>query len=250
MARKAIGLISALVGLVMVTGVAKADVAISDIQKPAGAGPFPAILMVPACAGFNMYALPDYNKWRDMFVAAGFVTARIDYVLGRSLNLCVTFNPLREAVTKKEAAADVDRAIADLEKTGYVVPSHISLIGWSYGGGVELQVLSGAAGAKLHSVVAFYPDCSNVDAWHAPVKTLILFAGDGTDTIAPPSQCKALIGQSNGASVQTQQFAGAYHAFDFSTLPPQGIVFPNGTMRYDAAAASQAWDTATAFLKQ
>jgi len=222
-----------------------------DLKKPAGTGPFPALIMVAGCSGYAGPAETVYDKWQDQFVAAGFVVVKAEFLKPRALSNCAAINPFRYLVTKKEAAGDIYQAIGDLIKTGFVDPLRISLIGWSFGGGSVLQALSGGdpSRAKIHSVVSYYPDCYQLDPWSGSTRTLILFGGN--DTTALPSRCREVMAKmTDTASIKTIEYPGAMHAFDFPFLGTQGITTPLGVMGYNPAAATQAWDAALAFLKQ
>ena len=59
------------------------------MKKPAGAEPFPAVMLVPGCSGFNSETFADhYERVQDQLVKLGFVTLRIGWLAVRNAANC------------------------------------------------------------------------------------------------------------------------------------------------------------------
>jgi dienelactone hydrolase len=220
--------------------------ALYDIQKPEGNGPFPAVVAVSGCSGFNTIAgKPVYDDALSDLRNAGFVTIRVDYIGARNLESCF---PGYLAVSKDEVVADIFLAIKYLLNSGFVKASSINLLGWSYGGGSVLKALSKMPdnpGIKIGAVVAYYPDCKAVDKWKVAVPVLVLFGGN--DTVAPPALCEELFAGDVSRHIKIEEYPGAYHAFDFHTLPPK-TEYQFGTIGYHPESAEKAWAAVMKFL--
>ncbi len=68
------------------------------MQQPDGDGPFPAVIMVPGCRGFNSPRLkPVYDRVQGRLRDMGFVVIRADYLAARNQDSC-------QSVTKKASA--------------------------------------------------------------------------------------------------------------------------------------------------
>ncbi len=216
-----------------------------DLRKPEGSGPFPAVVLVSGCSGFEA-GRPRYDRVQSKLGEMGFVTIRVDYVGARNLKSC---HPGYLAVTKDQVADDIFRALDRLTSTGFVKASSVNLLGWSYGGGSVLQALAKLdehPNAQVTAVAAYYPSCRQVDLWSTSVPVLMLFGG--ADTVARPSICRDLIGGSTVAThVTTEEYENAYHAFDIEELPPKKE-YQFGTIGYQPEAAEKAWKALEGFL--
>ena len=61
------------------------------LEKPKGAGPFPAVMMVPGCSGFEYASAKEaYNSGQKRLVELGFVTLRVDYLAARNVPVVLT----------------------------------------------------------------------------------------------------------------------------------------------------------------
>ncbi|MBW1785768.1 MAG: dienelactone hydrolase family protein, partial [Deltaproteobacteria bacterium] len=144
--------------------------------------------------------------------------------------------------------SDIFLAIKHLLDSGFVKPSSINVIGWSYGGGSVLQALSKMPerpDIKIGAAVAYYPDCRTVDKWNAAVPLLVLFGGE--DDVAPPAICKELFIGEVSKHIKVEEYPGAHHAFDLYTLPPE-TEYRFGTLGYHKEAAEKAWSAVMKFL--
>ena len=188
------------------------------MQKPAGAGPFPAIVALHGCGG--LWAKDRLNArhadWGDRLQAAGFVVLFPDSFRSRGVNSICT-DRARD-ITPKGRALDAMGAADWLGSQPFVIKDRIGLLGWSNGGSTVLHVTGQAspaqAGFKL--AVAFYPGCRVIAraGWTARIPTTILHGAE--DDWTPPEPC-AELAAAGGASFTA--YPGAYHDFDHPSLP-------------------------------
>jgi dienelactone hydrolase len=252
MRRRALRLSALLLGAVLLSTVAAlaadrlAD--FYDLRKPSGPGPFSAVIMVGGCSGYDTKLFkPVYDRLRDRFVEAGFLTVRVELLKTRGLAAC--YAQSKYLVTQKEVAADIAQTISDLLATGEVDAARINLVGGSFGGGSVLEALSDAAAApRVHAIVAYYPDCRNLDEWAVSKPTLLLHGG--ADTVVPFAICRALLARiTDKAPIETTEYPSVCHGFDAFTLPEK-TQYVFGIIGYNPRAAAQAWDATIAFLKR
>jgi dienelactone hydrolase len=221
-----------------------------ELAKPAGDGPFPAVVLAPGCGGFHdQYSPPVFDQYRKRLVEAGFVVVNVDFTKGHDIPAC--FSDKGVLITQDDYSKDVLSAVADLKKNSFVDPARIHLLGWSYGGGAALNALALAEeqpDAKIKSVVAYFPYCAAVRPWKQPAPVLVL-VGDADD-IAPFENCRGAVkGALDNKSMRVVVYPGALHSFDQFTVP-QPVKETFGTHGYNEAATKGAWKELETFLKE
>jgi hypothetical protein len=56
------------------------------LEKPDGAGPFPAVILVPGCSGFEAdFQKEFYDSMQNQLVKSEFVTLRVNYQAARNV---------------------------------------------------------------------------------------------------------------------------------------------------------------------
>jgi dienelactone hydrolase len=162
-----------------------------ELMKPAGDGPFPAVVLAPGCGGFHdQYSTPVFDQYRKRLVEAGFVVVNVDFTKGHDIPACASKTSF--LITQWEYSKDILSAVADLKKNSFIDPARINLLGWSYGGGAALNALALAEEqpeVKIKSVVAYFPYCATVRPWRQRVPVLIL-RGDADDIAPWPVDCR------------------------------------------------------------
>ena len=221
-----------------------------ELAKPAGDGPFPAVVLAPGCGGFHdQYSPPVFDQYRKRFVEEGFVVANVDFTKGHDIPACFSDKGL--LITQEDYSKDILNAVADLKKNAFVDPASINVLGWSYGAGAALNALALAEESpdvKIKSVVAFFPYCGSVRSWKQPVPVLVL-RGDADD-MAPFGKCvPAVQAALDNKSMRDVVYPGALHSFDQFTVP-QPLKNSIGTFGYNEAATKSAWKEIEAFLKE
>jgi dienelactone hydrolase len=204
------------------------------LLRPEGAGPFPAVVALHGCEGLeesNGTLNPQYQDWAQHLVKAGFAVLYPDSYGSRGIeSQCTVRN--RTVRAQRERVADADAARHWLQTQSWVVPSRISLLGWSTGAVATLWAVRPRKTAKddgpdFRSAVALYPGCRRLDAtaWSARVPTLILAAG--SDEGSPVSFCEHMVAGARGRSAHASivVYPGAYQNFDH---PSRAIQLSSG----------------------
>jgi dienelactone hydrolase len=200
----------------------------ATLYRPAGPGPFPAIVALHDCGGINRR--PNtlsqlYGAWAQRLVADGFAVLFPDSFGSRGLGpQCrVRQSKVRPS---RERTADADVARHWLQAQNFIRADHISLLGWANGGTAALWAVRPNAvphdgGADFRSAVAFYPGCRRLrlTAWSARVPTLILIGTADDWTLA--STCQQMVAGARGRSARAEivVYPGAAHEFDRANAP-------------------------------
>jgi dienelactone hydrolase len=203
----------------------------ATLFRPAGAGPFPAVVALHNCDGLADGEAPiddRYQEWGEHLAAAGFAVVFPDSFGSRGLaSQC----KLRQRAVRASQTRINDAIAARhwLQTQPWVLADRVSLLGWSHGATTALWTIRRRNGPErdktpdFRSAVALYPNCQRAAAlaWSARVPTLILIGR--ADDWTPASACEQMIagarGRSAGALIQV--YASAYHDFDRAKLALQ-----------------------------
>ncbi|MGB6536372.1 MAG: dienelactone hydrolase family protein [Xanthobacteraceae bacterium] len=191
------------------------------LYRPAGAGPFPAVVALHGCGGLGPAGAVNwrYGAWAKLLTAKGFIVLFPDSYSSRGVgSKCRSHQKVRAS---RERVADANAARHWLQTQPSVRADHISLLGWSSGAIAALWAVRPNAepredGADFRSAVAFYPGCRRLrqTAWSARIPTLILVGG--ADERAPASLCQQMVAGARGRSARAEivVYPGAGHEFD------------------------------------
>ena len=214
------------------------------LEKPKGAGPFPAVMMVPGCSGFE-FGKEHYNSVQKRLVELGFVTLRVDYLASRNVSSCAN------AVSAEEVAADIGIAAGYLKEQTFVKKDRLNVLGWSYGAAGALQALGRTYNrepVKVDAVVAYYPYCVVVQQrWDSKAPVLVLVGM--LDNVAPERRCTNIFRGLPDERFTIRTYEDAHHGFDDFKLPAE-TQYRFGTLGYNKAAAESAWMEVTNFLRR
>lgn len=237
------------------------------MYRPAGPGPFPAVVAMHGCNGLwrsdGRLSL-RHSDWGEQLAEAGFIALMPDSYGSRKLgSQCgvkdVTVRPSRERVGDAAAARYWLQMRDDIRK------DMISLMGWSGGGSAVLAAIRKdrrPADTKpdFLRAIAFYPGCrlqSESASFAARLPVLILM-GDADDW-TPPAPCDVLAQEAKrrGEKVELVLYPGALHDFDHPRLEVRersDIVYSatgtgKATVGTNPAAREDALKRVKAFLK-
>jgi dienelactone hydrolase len=225
------------------------------LYRPAGAGPFPAVVALHTCDGLGDGESIDerYREWGEHLAAAGFAVLFPDSFGSRGVSAQCgqRQRPVRASRTRIN---DAFAARDWLQTQPWVIADRVSLLGWSHGATTALWTVRrrGNIGDRktpdFRSAVAMYPNCQRAGsfAWSARVPTLILIGR--ADDWTSASACEQMVAGARGRSAGTQIkiYPGALHDFDRKDLAPQertgmaNTASPNGRVHIGTNAAARA----------
>jgi dienelactone hydrolase len=128
-----------------------------DLRRPDGGGPFPAVILLPACGAF-MNSVDE--GWAETLTSWGYIALTLDVFSPRGIQggrTCLYPAP-------PETAEDVYRALDSLAARKDVDRSRIILVGFGRGGSVALSAVErggteARATRRFRGAAAFYPAC-------------------------------------------------------------------------------------------
>ncbi len=203
--------------------------------RAAGEGRHPAVVGLHGCSGMfsrlTGLIAPLYREWAAEFNRRGYDVLLVD-----------SFRPRNHGETCSIQGFDLDLyrrrpkdaygALWYLQSQSFVRGDRIALIGWSQGGGTTLSAIGAQSLGRpstlpqgdFRAAVAFYPGGCDTRrrpaSWTSAVPLLVLMGAE--DVWTPAAPCKTFLDGAiaRGASIETQIYPGAYHAFD---APNQGL---------------------------
>jgi dienelactone hydrolase len=241
-------------------------------SKPAGDGPFPAVVILHDCSGLAGRSTGAPWRWASELTQRGFVTVWPDSFSSRGHvhGLCADARP--PGVPAETRAHDARDALAYLRSLPFVDTARIAVMGGSHGGSSTLATVlqgeeTGGAGG-FAAAVALYPNCNrSLGDWQVtrrmeggkpvfsysgvfkPAAPLLILVGE-MDDWTPAEACRRLAATaaSAGLPVRIKVYPGAHHSFD-STQPVRYIAERINTNSTNGRGATtggnaQAWSDA------
>lgn len=234
------------------------------ILKPAGAGPFPAVVLHHGCGG--MWGRNDRISAREMWwmrhlVSLGYAAMEVDSFRPRGLT-SVCGDREKSPAVLAHRPADSYGALAWLQTQRDIDGARVAVMGFSHGGSTVLGTAWHAQptrldGAGYRAAIAFYPGCG---AWardpgakvSAPLLILIGEADDWTP--ARPCRSYATSLRRLDQPAELVVYPDAHHGFDTPNQPirvlpdipnangGKGVTIgTNEPARQDAIARVDAW---------
>lgn len=181
----------------------------AEIHRPAGSGPFPAIMVLHGCGSPDAH----HKAWAERLVSWGYVAVVIDSFSPRGFgNICKTTG----SVTPEMRISDIYGTAEYLRKRPYVAKDQLGLLGFSHGAWTIMKAVQVKYQLKLFGVrgaVAYYPYCNPKLDDKIDVPLLVLIGEDDDWTPAP--LCRELqAALSKVTPVEMIFYPGAHHAFD------------------------------------
>jgi dienelactone hydrolase len=219
--------------------------------KPAGAGPFPAVVYIGGCPGLiSPSEMTLEGTVIDHLLTRGVATLIVDPFTPRNekQGICPTMANLNDKTDAQiqyvtRGGNDALAAVKVLKTMPEIDPNHIFLLGYSYGAISSLFATDaktpGARDARIAGVIAFYPYCyDNI----VPVSPTLVLAGDKDDW-TPVGMCQAVKSE---AGFEVVVYPGVFHAF--ASPRGQPIDFLGHHIVFDVKAALDAQQRADAFI--
>jgi dienelactone hydrolase len=210
------------------------------LTKPAGAGPFPAVVILHDCSGLGTKSSGAPWRWSTVLTGRGYVTIWPDSFAsrGRPKGVCVDARPPR--ITHEERAGDAYAALAHLRSLPFVDAERVAVMGGSHGGSSTLATIVNAPGSAergnigFAAAIALYPRCGrSFGSWTVRRRTdagrvnlayegafkprapLLILIGEIDDwTPAEPCRMLAAAAQAAGYPVEIKVYPAAHHSFD------------------------------------
>jgi dienelactone hydrolase len=211
-----------------------------NLMRPAGPGPFPAVLVLHGCEGIGSLE----TKTVAELAKQGYVALAIDTLGPQGIKNACT-NP--EAFVTSARYAYV--TLAWLAAQPFVIPDHLGAIGFSMGAMEILGLIDPVSPRPpppgLKVAVAYYPACDRRSP-NVGVPLQILDGAADDWNAAPPCQALAQSATAAGHTVQITTYPGATHAFNQPSDHTR--TYLGHTLTYNADADRDADAKTNAFL--
>lgn len=203
------------------------------IPKP-GTDRLPAVVLIHGSGGVGF----NTGMWVDELNKSGFATFVADSFTGRGITNTITDQAQLSSYTMMN---DAFAALAVLAKHPRIDPDKIAIMGFSKGAVPSLyasmdrfQNAYAPEGASFAAYIGFYTPCNTalIGDEKVSAKPIRLYHGLADDWV-PVGPCRDYVARLKkaGANVELVEYPGAYHAFDYQTIP--------GTMRLPQAQTSR-----------
>jgi dienelactone hydrolase len=133
--------------------------------KPAGNGPFPAVVILHDCSGLGPRSSGAPRRWAADLFRQGYVTIRPDSFTPRGRPEGVCAGRSEQRITFEDRREDAYQALAYLQSLSFVDPRRIAVMGGSHGGSSTLATIAESIGNAQRpdngfaAAVALYPAC-------------------------------------------------------------------------------------------
>lgn len=210
------------------------------VTRPAGSGPFPAVVLLHDCSGLGPMSSGATWRWSTELTRQVFVTIWPDSFSTRGFPDGVCRIADRGSVAPRVRTLDAYAALAHLQTLQFVDAKHVAVMGGSHGGTTTLASIvaapSNTARGKpgFAAAIALYPTCNGkIGEWQSERRTengitklqtsgifrtlspTLILVGDQDDwTPAEPCQRLAEAAKAAGERVEIKVYAGAHHSFD------------------------------------
>jgi dienelactone hydrolase len=213
-----------------------------ELYRPAGAGPFPAVVSLHGCGGRGQ-ASDDALGAR--VTALGYVLLAVDsFGLRDIAHRCTA-----ETAWPADRVMDAYGALHYLAGLPFVDADRVAVLGFSQGAmialsAVQLGGIETLFDRHFSAAIAYYPYCGEQNF---AVPTLILIGE--LDDWTPATACQAMMERrsSEGAAVRLVVYPGAWHAFNFPRPAPTTAF--GHRLEYNEVAAHSAWEETVGALR-
>jgi len=236
------------------------------IFKPAGAGPFPALVIMHTC---DVIDADQTRYWVRAALERGYVAFVLDSFTqrGAQRGTCTQTSADYSFPIYPTRTRDAYDALRHLATLPFVDRNRISAIGFSQGGRVAYTVAGGryaamfGAGQRFKAIVSVYGRCrsplGNKRWWVQDDNvTPVLALLGGKDADGDATEClprfKAMAGR--GVPIEWHVYPDASHAWDYAQFVPArqvplwGVAGNVVRMEYDPRVTDDSRDRAFAFI--
>ncbi len=217
----------------------------ANLSKPAGEGPFPTVIMMHGCGGWQPAVRTALSSYTGFLIENGFAVLNLDSFGPRRNSggeVCASFKKLKDA--REYRTVDAFDAMQYLKTRDFVDVNNIFLMGQSNGGSVAINVAnSKKSDLGFRAVVAYYPWCGAFGSRTVNLSSPLLVLGGAKDDWVPPQSCKKVV--STGKELRVTVYPEAAHSFDVNIIPQK---YMGKLVGYNKEAAKDSRMTMLAFF--
>lgn len=228
----------------------------ATLVRPAGHGPFPAVVQLHGCAGVEAQSF----RWARWLADRGYVALVVDSFGPRGIKGDCRSGPDDPPISAR--FDDAFGALRYLQSLDYVRGDRVAAIGWSQGGVYAMAAVNGPSlerarrrgvalpAAGFAAAVGVYPGGCFSLVREQVVRPLLVLIGEADDW-TPAAKCREMVEamRGRGADATIVAYPGAYHYFDVEGQRHEVLAHvendsrPGGsgaTVSYQAEAAADA----------
>jgi dienelactone hydrolase len=193
----------------------------ATLVRPAGPGPFPAVVQLHGCAGIEAQSF----RWARWLAERGYVALVGDSFGPRGVKGDCRSGPDDPPITAR--FDDAFGALRYLQSLPEVRADRVAAIGWSQGGVYAMAVINGPSleraglrgvtlpGTGFAAGIGVYPGGCFSLVKEQVVRPLLVLIGEADDW-TPAAKCREMVEsmRSRGADAFIVVYPGAYHYFD------------------------------------
>jgi dienelactone hydrolase len=204
-----------------------------ELYRPPGEGPFPAVVLLPGCAGRSSREAENFEG--SYYASLGYALLIVDSFGPRRITQRCDLNVGPPA----DRVMDAYGALLYLTRLPFIDAARIAVVGYSQGGeaalsAVKLGGVQTLFDRQFRAVIAYYPGCEiSLTAVSAPTLVLI---GE-LDETTPAANCREMMARrsGDGAPLRLVVYPNAYHSFNSVRLRGKPDFF-YGRREYNEAA--------------
>lgn len=191
------------------------------VTRPAGAGPFPAVVLLHGCAGPGVHA----EIWAHQLAAHGYLVAAADQFTPRGITrVCESGRLMIASFINRYI--DTVTLVRLVQQRPDVRADRVFVIGFSHGGHVA-GTMAGSfmdlmapdhpsnlgGGPPLRAVISVYPNC---DGLPVTLQRPLLVAVGADDDLTPADRCPPYVQRVGSAPITPEIviYPDAHHGFD------------------------------------
>jgi dienelactone hydrolase len=185
----------------------------AELFKPEGKGPFPAVVLMHGCGGWQPAVLEALHEHAWYFIDHGYAVLNLDSfgLRGNSGGTVCESNALLVNALDYRTNDAFD-ALHYLQALPFVDPKSVFLMGQSNGGSAAINAAMMLRHHGFRAVAAYYPWCGSLGASHVKLASpLIIFSGRRDDWV-PARECRNRM--SAGEQLKVVEYPNAPHSFD------------------------------------
>lgn len=198
----------------------------ATLVRPAGPGPFPAVVQLHGCAGIEAQSF----RWARWLADHGYAALVVDSFGPRGLKGDCRSGPDDPPITAR--FDDAFGALRYLQSRPEIRGDRVAAIGWSQGGVYAMAVINGPSlerarrrGAALPTIgsttggfaagIGVYPGGCFSLVKEQVIRPLLVLIGEADDW-TPATKCREMVEamRGRGADATIVTYPGAYHYFD------------------------------------